>query len=40
VAVVLDQGEGRALFLLACPDVSWTQASRSIESLVTSIRRL
>ena len=40
VAVMLDQGEGRGLFLVACPDVSWAQASRSIESLVKSIRRL
>jgi len=40
IAVVVDQGQGRALLLVACPEVSWSQASRSIEMLVDSIRRL
>lgn len=40
VAVVLDQGQGRVLVLVACPEVAWPQASRSIEVLLASIRRL
>jgi hypothetical protein len=40
IAVVVDQGRGRAILLVACPEVSWQQASRSLEALVGSIRRL
>ena len=40
IAVVVDQGRGRALLLVACPEVSWHQARVSLESLVDSIRRL
>ena len=40
IAVVVDQGRGRAILLVACPEVSWRQAEMSLEALVGSIRRL
>ena len=30
VAVVVDRGDGRVLFLAACPTVSWGEASASV----------
>jgi hypothetical protein len=40
IAVVLDRGASRVLFLAACPEASWREARPAIEALLASIRPL
>jgi hypothetical protein len=40
IAVVLDRGPARVLFLVACPELAWAEAQRSLEAFVSSIQRL